>query len=435
MAVGTWAGADRRRRLRHTRVVRRALIPIVSVLACAVAATGCADAAVRLRPWPFARLQIGLYGQRGKAVSASAAPRLALRYEYLSGGVNTGHGWQTWWRGNGSEVPAYTRESEAQHAVPVFSYYQLRESAPGSSTGDEARADLTNLQDQATMRAYFEDLKTFFERAASAPGPVVVQVEPDLWGYIERHATGEVASTVPAAVAASGMPELAGLPDTAAGFAQAVLVLRNDYAPRVIVGYHVSIWGTGKDIHGSHPSASTVARMAEAAARFYRSLGARYDALFSELANVDAGWAQIRGGEGAAAWWNATDFARDVRFLDGLHRRVRLPIVLWQIPLGNTLMRAMNDTPFHYQDNKVQYFLGSGSRSHLKSYVRSGVVALLFGSSQDEDTCACDASGDGITNPAPIDGNIRLSLSADDDGGYFRAQVGAYYREGALRLF
>ena len=38
------------------------------------------------------------------------------------------------------------------------------------------------------------------------------------------------------------------------------------------------------------------------------------------------------------------------------------------------------------------------------------------------------------TNPAPIDGNTRLSLSADDDGGYFRAQVRAYYRTGTLRL-
>ncbi|MBV8256195.1 MAG: hypothetical protein JO073_00105, partial [Actinobacteria bacterium] len=49
-------------------------------------------------------------------------------------------------------------------------------------------------------------------------------------------------------------------------------------------------------------------------------------------------------------------------------------------------------------------------------------------------TCACDATKDGVTNPPPIDGNNRLSLSADDDGGYFRAQVRAYYRAGALPL-
>jgi len=33
-----------------------------------------------------------------------------------------------------------------------------------------------------------------------------------------------------------------------------------------------------------------------------------------------------------------------------------------------------------------------------------------------------------------VNGNTRPSLSADDDGGYFRAQARAYYRAGALPL-
>ena len=43
-------------------------------------------------------------------------------------------------------------------------------------------------------------------------------------------------------------------------------------------------------------------------------------------------------------------------------------------------------------------------------------------------TCACDAAKDGVTNPAPINGNTRASLSADDDGGYFKRQARAYYK-------
>jgi hypothetical protein len=39
-----------------------------------------------------------------------------------------------------------------------------------------------------------------------------------------------------------------------------------------------------------------------------------------------------------------------------------------------------------------------------------------------------------VTNPAPIDGNRRRSLSADDDGGYFASRSRAYHRRGALRL-
>jgi hypothetical protein len=66
--------------------------------------------------------------------------------------------------------------------------------------------------------------------------------------------------------------------------------------------------------------------------------------------------------------------------------------------------------------------------------VSAGYVGFLFGGGADGTTCACDARRDGVTNPTPIGGNTRPSLSADDDGGLFRSLVGAYYRAGPLRL-
>jgi len=42
--------------------------------------------------------------------------------------------------------------------------------------------------------------------------------------------------------------------------------------------------------------------------------------------------------------------------------------------------------------------------------------------------------GDGLTNPAPINGNTLVSLSADDDGGFFDQKAGAYYSAGAMPL-
>jgi hypothetical protein len=39
-----------------------------------------------------------------------------------------------------------------------------------------------------------------------------------------------------------------------------------------------------------------------------------------------------------------------------------------------------------------------------------------------------------VTNPAPIGANVRESLNADDDGGYFRERASAYYSAGALAL-
>ena len=60
---------------------------------------------------------------------------------------------------------------------------------------------------------------------------------------------------------------------------------------------------------------------------------------------------------------------------------------------------------------------------------RAGVIAYLFGGGASGTTCACDAQNDGVTNPAPVDGNTRRSLSAGDDGGYFRSRARAYYRD------
>jgi hypothetical protein len=66
--------------------------------------------------------------------------------------------------------------------------------------------------------------------------------------------------------------------------------------------------------------------------------------------------------------------------------------------------------------------------------VSAGVVAFLFGRGADGATCACDAEGDGVTNPSPINGNDGWSVSADDDGGFFRARAARYYEQGAVAL-
>ena len=108
--------------------------------------------------------------------------------------------------------------------------------------------------------------------------------------------------------------------------------------------------------------------------------------------------------------------------------------MIWQIPLGNTKMRAMNNTWGHYQDNRAQWFLDDPTGTHLAMYRDAGVIALLFGGGASGTTCACDADSDGVTNPAPINGNDLASLTADDDGGFFRSKAAAYYAAGPLPL-
>jgi hypothetical protein len=109
--------------------------------------------------------------------------------------------------------------------------------------------------------------------------------------------------------------------------------------------------------------------------------------------------------------------------------------MLWQVPVGNTYFRSENNTDGHYQDNRVQYWLGGYPEDgHIASLVHAGVIGILFGAGADEPTTFADWKHDGITNPAPINGNDAMAHYADDDGGYLRMVGNRYYRTGAFAL-
>jgi hypothetical protein len=284
----------------------------------------------------------------------------------------------------------------------------LLQSKPGG--GDEAHADLSNLRNGSTMAAYWRDVTLMFRRVHGTK-PVVVHVEPDLWGYLEQANAVSLAST----------------------FAKRWIALRNRFAPNAILAYHMSGWGTKHDIVYEKPPDATVRAYAAQSAAFYRALHVRFDIAFEDFSDRDAGFYTKQEGN-PKTWFKPADFHRHLLYAQTFVRLAGVRMVAWQIPLGNTVMRAMDNTWDHFQDNRVQWLLGSGSRVHLRSYVAAGFAGFLFGRGADGATCACDAAKDGVTNPAPIDGNTRPSLSADDDGGYFKAQARAHYRAGPLTL-
>jgi hypothetical protein len=130
---------------------------------------------------------------------------------------------------------------------------------------------------------------------------------------------------------------------------------------------------------------------------------------------------------------------------------------MWQIPLGNTKMRAQNNSWGHYQDNRPEWLLDDPARAHFAAYRDAGVVAFLFGGGASGVSCACNAQNDGVTNPAPIGANTMASelaaagtapsqvmrgatptlvtpYAADDDGGFFRWKAWQYYQAGAMML-
>jgi hypothetical protein len=404
--------------------------------------------------WP-ARVELGMADAPGGAAAMKANAPFAFRYQYLAGGANTGSGWATW-NTNGDFARFYIQDSAANGIIPVFTYYMLLQSTPGG--GSESNAVFTNLNNTATMTAYFNDLKLFFQKAGAFPSQrVVLHVEPDFWGYMEQRSTNDDARTVPARVAETGLPELAGLPGNVSGFARAVLKLRDAYAPNVVLGYHISVWGTNIDIALSNPSDAMVDTLAARAAAFYTSLTANFDIAFAEFSDRDSGFYQFVYGDSGRSWWDAEDFRRSTRFLGGFSTAAGKRIVMWQIPLGNTKMRAQNNTTGHYQDNRPEWLLDDPLRTHLAAYRDAGVVAFLFGGGAGGTTCACNGQGDGVTNPAAINGNTLASeaaaagsapvvvtrgttptlvtpYAADDDGGFFRWKAWQYYRDGAMPL-
>ena len=247
-------------------------------------------------------MQIGLTDAPGGAHALRASAAFGFRYQYLAGGANTGSGWSTW-NPDGTFVTRYIAESRAAHVIPVFTYYQLLQSKPGG--GDEAHADLANLQNADTMHAYWADLELFFRRARGSK-PVVLHVEPDLWGYIEQASTGDDGASVPAVV-----PD--GLPQNAAGFAQEFVHMRDRLAPNVILAWHMSGWGTQHDVVYEDPPDRTVVAYATRSAAFYRSLGAAFDLSFEDFSDRDAGYYEKVEGN-AKTWFTPADFHRHLLY-------------------------------------------------------------------------------------------------------------------------
>jgi hypothetical protein len=302
--------------------------------------------------WPH-HLALGVSDSPGDAQALRAHARVDMRYQYLAGGVNTGHGWATW-NLNGSFVTRYVDESFAAHIIPVFTYYQMLQSAPSVGGSEQAR-DLSNMRNPATMRAYWTDYSLLLRRVAQAAGSrlVVIHVEPDLWGYLEQAHAVKLARS----------------------FAQRLIALRNRLAPHVRLAWHLSVWGTDEDPTYSKPSLAHMDVLAAESAAFYESLHAHFDLVFNDVTDRDAGFYQyVEGNPGT--WWGPADFARENRYIAGFTRRTHTAVVLWQLPVGDT---HLNNTWEHYQDNRLQWWFGAGAAAHLRATADAGVIGLLFG--------------------------------------------------------
>lgn len=331
-----------------------------------------------------ARFTIGLMEGISTNWMVSSGVPWDVRYQYLSKGwvTNWGHGAR-----DGKFALDYFYDCYKDNVLPAVEYYQIVEE-PG---GGESEM-LKKVQNPATMKSYFEDFKILMERAKEYGAPVQVLVEADGTGFLQLQSKDD--PNVYAAIADTGLPELASLPNTVAGWGLAFLQLKKAVgADNVLLGLHVSGWATNLDVMQNHD----IANLEYEVYKTYTFLsplglaenqtGLTYDFLVGDPSDRDAGYYEKV--KGLNKWWSTDPNASiDERSMNRYAEWLRLwnvrsgkRWVLWQIPVGNSNHLDVDNAggPRQgYRDNRAEYFLGGGIEN-LRLFANAGVMSLMFG--------------------------------------------------------
>lgn len=332
------------------------------------------------------QMLVGLFEDGGQTWMKNSGVPWNARYRYLVKGWANNFGYGDH---DGSFARSYFDECATQNAVPAVAYYQMNGEPGGTESSFLAKAQSTG-----TMASYFADFKLLMERVKDFGKPVFILLEPDGYGFLEQQAKDD--PTTAAAVAKTNLPELAGLPDTVAGWGLAFLQIRKAVgANNAILGMHVSGWASNKDVayfsvtDPLEPEVTKVNDFLAPLGLAANTTGQTYDVLVGDPLDRDSDYYRlVRNDENH--WWDASDdapinsrsFNRYAEWLRLWNVKTSKRWVLWQIPLGNSNHLNVNNdgAPRQgYKDNRPEYFFGAGNTAHVAKFAASGVIALLFG--------------------------------------------------------
>jgi hypothetical protein len=331
-----------------------------------------------------ARVLVGLFEDTGGSWMRTSGVSWDARYRYLTEGWANNWGFGAY---DGSFALNYLRECDQQGRVPAVQYYQIF-AEPG---GGES-ATLQKVQNATTMRSYFGDFKLLMQRVKDFGKPALVLLEADGVGFLEQQTNHN--PNAYAAVADSGVPELAGLPNTVAGFGLAFLQLRKSVgAANARLGMHISAWASGKDIAHFNvtdalgPEVDKVYAFLAPLGLVANVTGQQYDVLVGDPLDRDADFYRLTQNQNRT--WDPSDsapiasrsFNRYAEWLRLWNVKAQKRWVLWQIPLGNSNHKNVwnnGGVSEGYKDNRPEYFFGSGT-AHIEKFADAGVIALLFG--------------------------------------------------------
>jgi hypothetical protein len=371
------------------------------------------------------RLLVGLVEEAGQTWMKDSGVPWDARYRYLTKGWVTNWGWAPNEVDKGKFALTYMQESSTLGYLPVLQFYQVNYE-PGGGEGQF----LAKVQNAGTMKSYFSDFKVLMQRAKEFGKPVLVLMEADGYGFLQQQTRSN--PSVYAAVKSSGMPELAGLPDTVAGWGLAFLQLRKAVgAHNVILGIHVSGWASDKDIaHVSVtdpllPEVEKVYTFLKPFGLAPNVTGATYDVLVGDPLDRDADY--FLKVEGQNRWWDASDtapitsrsFNRYAEWLRLWNVMSGKRWVLWQLPEGNSnhlnIPFSSNTPRSGYKDNRAEYFFGTNGAVHREKFASAGVIALLFGKGR----------GDQASHTSDL---------YSDGQPYLKSRAGAFLKAGGLAI-
>jgi hypothetical protein len=367
----------------------------------------------------------------GLTTSLTTTPSLApfdLQYKYIAGGIPDGPGpcsscttgctvtsaacmpassgcwwgcWQDTTKAPG-EFPANfsgTCTGASPPQIPMFTYYQLLLGSGVTEGAPEVTQAATNT---AFMTRYFADWRFLLQGIGQKVA--LLHIEPDFWGYVEQQS--EDPTSLKASVASANPTDCGAMPNTIAGMGQCMIAMTRKYAPHALVALHASAWGTNVDVSLNTSATLDVAGVAQKTATFLLACGeGDADFVVVETSDRDAGYYKVNRNEDT--WWDATNatlptFHQDFAYVTALTEALNKPALYWQTPFGNT---SLDNSPNHYQDNRVDYFF-----AHMSELAAAHAVGVAYG-----------AGASGCTTP-------------ETDNGNFVTKAKAYYASGAQAL-
>ena len=373
----------------------------------AAASTGT-DGGVLLPGLP-GHLLVGWGADYDNTWAQQSGVKFDIQWMYLSG--QAGNDWYndyTYGAADGSFLTTMLTTIDGYGFIPGIHLYNI---GYGHAGGDAGL--LTEVQTVSFMTSYFAEFKVMMQKSKSFGKPVIIVLEGDSFGMLSL-LTSNNPNTM-AAVASTGMAELQGLPNTIAGIGLGYLAIRKSVgATNVYMGPDTPDYAANGDIM-NYPPTDTDPLASHVAYQWSfmgplgvgaNSTGARFDFSAACPRDADQGYYTDTASsayDGRDAWStsdsasvNTPSVNRYVQWLSLYRQTSGRPWVLHQVPIGNS---QHTDTAYSattarsgYRDILVEYLLQYESPAstslraqHLGNFANAGVIAMLFGFSNDGD--------------------------------------------------